>query len=169
MKAPGRPETTRVALLATLLFAAKAAAQIPAGIDYQGYLTDAADAPLDQPVNVMFALYAVETGGAPLWSETIPLVPTQGQFATTLGTGASPFPPDLFTTPLWMGVTVGTDPEMTPRRALTSVAFSRRAVDADTVGGLSPSALDQSVDVSNLSSTLSNTNVNVKTTMILKH
>lgn len=150
-----------LALSWALVFTSAALAQNPEGIDYQGYLTDAAGAPLDQPVNVMFALYAAETGGAPLWSETVAIVPSQGLFVTTLGAGANPFPVGLFSTPLYMGITVGTDSEMVPRRALTSVAYAKRAVDADTLGGLPSAALDQSGDVATLSNTLSNTNSNV--------
>ncbi len=143
------------------LLAAHATAQVPDGIDYQGYLADGSGSPIDQPVNVQFALYTVENGGVPVWTQTVPLEPELGLFSTTLGGVASPFPAGLFSTPLWMGITIGTDAEMAPRRALSSVAYSKRAVDADTLGGLPPSALDQSVDVQNLSDTLSNTNVNV--------
>ena len=138
------------AIFVTLVLSLSAAAQIPEGIDYQGYLTDAGGQPLDQPVNVMFAIYTAESGGTPLWSETIPLVPQNGLFSTTLGSGGSPFPAGLFATPVWIGVTVGTDSEMTPRRALNTVAYSKRASDADTLGGLSPFALDQSGDVATL-------------------
>lgn len=163
MDARNKPRIIAGALSIVFFLAVGAAAQIPEGIDYQGYLTDASGQALDQPVNVQFAIYAVESGGSPLWTETLALVPEQGQFSVTLGAGASPFPVGLFSTPVWIGVTVGTDSEMTPRRPLTSVAYSKRAVDSDTVGGLPAGALDQSGAVAGLQSSLALTDAAVTT------
>ncbi|MFK8014488.1 MAG: tail fiber domain-containing protein [Gammaproteobacteria bacterium] len=145
-----------VLLCGLVLFALPAQAQIPAGLNYQGYLSDAAGQPIDEPVNVTFSMYAVPAGGSPLWTETMSLVPTQGLFATELGVGLSPFPTGLFSTPVWVGITVGNDAEMTPRRGLTTVPYARRAADADTLGGLPSAALNQAADVSTLFGNISN-------------
>jgi hypothetical protein len=74
--------------------------------------------------NVLFRLYAAPTGGTALWSETqdISISGTHGVFAAALGS-VTPLPASLhLTQPLWLGIEVGTDPEMTPRMALSTAA-----------------------------------------------
>ena len=43
-------------------------------IAYQGYLTDSAGAAVNETLEMVFKLYSVESGGAPLWSEIQPSV-----------------------------------------------------------------------------------------------
>ncbi len=131
-------------------------AQVPQTLNYQGYLTDSAGQALLDSEVVEFSIYAAETGGAPLWSEFQSVFPAQGLFSTTLGNTANPFPPGMFNTPLYLGVKVGTDNEMTPRAALSSAAFSLKALDSETLEGMTSSDLDQSSDVATLSSDLTN-------------
>ncbi len=146
-----------------LLVAPNASAQIAESLNYQGYLTDAAGAPLDSATNVTFSIYAVQNGGSPLWSDTQVTTPEQGLFNAQLGASGNPFPAGLFDTPLWLGITVGADAEMTPRREFAATPYSHRARDADTIGGINPSALDQSADVATLESglTLAQSNISV--------
>ena len=119
---------------------------IPQTINYQGYLTDSIGNPLNGTVDMVFALYDVDTGGSPLWTETQTSVPvTDGLFSVNLGE-VDPItnPLDLpFDTSYWLGVTVGTDSEMTPRQPVTSVGYSYRAGIADAVkaGGVDSSML----------------------------
>jgi parallel beta-helix repeat protein len=119
---------------------------IPQTINYQGYLTDSGGDPLNGTVDMVFRLYDVDTGGSPLWTETQTGVQvTDGLFSVNLGE-VDPItnPLDLpFDTPYWLGVTVGTDSEMTPRQPVTSVGYSYRAgiADAVTEGGVDSSML----------------------------
>lgn len=99
---------------------------------------------------VGFSVYAVESGGAALWSDTQLVMPSQGLFSVVLGSTANPFPQGLFTTPLFVGVTVDTDSEMTPRVVLTSTAYAQQALDAEKVGGMTAAALDQTAEVTTL-------------------
>ncbi|MEM7081792.1 MAG: tail fiber domain-containing protein, partial [Pseudomonadota bacterium] len=99
------------------------------------------------------SIYTSESGGTPVWSEFQSVFPSQGLFSTTFGNQSNPFPAGMFDTPLFLGVKVGTDDEMTPRRALTSVAYALKANDANTLGGNTAQDLDQSSDIQSLSTT----------------
>jgi microcystin-dependent protein len=95
-------------------------------INYQGYLADSGGAAVNGPVSIVFSLYAVETSGAPLWSETQNAVTvTDGLFSVLLGS-VTPLGQSLFdgNPNLWLGVTVGADEEMTPREKLSSAPFA---------------------------------------------
>ena len=122
-------------------------AAIPTTLNYQGHLTDSSSVPVDGIVSMTFAIYDVESGGTSLWAESIPVTANQGVFSVELGAGASPFPPGLFENSLWIGLAIATDTEMSPRRPVSSVGFSFKAGDADTLEGVRVSTLDQSAHV----------------------
>ncbi len=138
-------------------------AQVPDELHYQGYLTNSVGVPLDNSVAVTISLYAVESGGTPLWSDTLNIVPEQGLFTATLGGAGAPFPVGLFDTPVYLAIQVGEDAEMAPRRALLPSAYAMRAVDADSLQGLPPSALDQSGEVATLQADLAGANASIDT------
>lgn len=98
-------------------------------IAYQGYLTDSADNPVNAQLEIVFKLYAVESGGSALWSETQPAVSVaNGLFSVLLGS-VTPLPASLIANnpDLWLGVTVGSDTEMTPRDKLASAPYAMMA------------------------------------------
>ena len=134
--------------LMLLLSSSLALAVIPPTLNYQGHLTDSSGVPVDGPVVMQFAIYDVATGGtAPLWSVSRSVIVDQGVFSVELGSSTAPLPPGLFESPLWMGLTIGTDEQMTPLRPISSVGFSFKAHDADTLEGVHASTLDQSAHV----------------------
>ena len=120
-----------------------AMAVLPQSISYQGYLTNTDGSPVDATLNITFRLYNVDAGGVPLWEDTLSVPVQKGLFSVELGAG-TPFPLGLFDDPLWLGIEVGTDGEMTLRKALTSVGFAFRAeraeIDEDTFAALSCAA-----------------------------
>lgn len=137
-----------ITLLVFLLSFQLALAAIPPTLNYQGHLTDSSGVPVDGPVDMQFAIYDVATGGtAPLWSVSRSVIVDQGVFSVELGSSTAPLPPGLFESPLWMGLTIGTDAQMTPLRPISSVGFSFKAGDADTLEGVHASTLDQSEHV----------------------
>ncbi|GMR07088.1 MAG: hypothetical protein BMS9Abin26_0090 [Gammaproteobacteria bacterium] len=135
-------------LLLVLLFHSlqNVQAAIPQSINYQGYLTDPSGVALDGSFSIKFSLYNVNAGGIALWTNTKTVNVSKGLFSIELGGGT--FPPNLFDNPLWLGINVAADGEMSPRTALTSAGFAFKADDANTVGGISPATLDQSAHVS---------------------
>ena len=96
-----------------------------------------------------FALYANETGGAALWSETTVAVAVKnGGFSYVLGS-AKAIPASMAADHdgLWLGVKVGADPEL-PRRSLGSVAYAMTAQVAlglNCSGCVGAGALDPAV------------------------
>ncbi len=103
---------------------------VPGTINYQGYLTDSLGTPISATVPIVFSLYSGAIGGNALWIETQNVVVASGIYSVNLG---SVNPITLpFEAQYYLGVKVGTDPEMTPRKALTSVGYAFRATAADT-------------------------------------
>src|SRR5712692_3296889 len=109
--------------------------QIPRLLSYQGVFTDSSGNPKPNGVyNFTFRLYEIAIGGSAVWTEAKNLAVTRGLFSTMLG-DVTPFGPTvLFDRSYWLGVQPGTDPELSPRVALTSVGYSISSVKADTAG-----------------------------------
>jgi hypothetical protein len=109
--------------LTVLLVTQGAWAQVPNTMSYQGVLHDGSGGAVsDGNYNITFALYNAVSSGSALWSET-QLVSVQGGiFSVTLGNVTPLGLP--FDEAYWLGVTVESNPEFTPRRALTSSAYS---------------------------------------------
>lgn len=147
----------RSLLLACLLVAGlstTAFAHVPKKVAYQGFLATAAGAPVDSTVSVTFRLYTAASGGSPLWAETQSVAVANGLYSVTLGADT---PLDLdFANPLYLGVSVGADPEMSPRQALSSVPYALRALSVEE-GAVGAGAI---VDGSIVPSKLANCGLN---------
>jgi hypothetical protein len=117
-------------LLLLTIFPLSGYTEIPEKINYQGYLTNAAGVPVNETVQMIFSIYDVPTNGIPLWTETQNVSVSHGVYNVNLG--------DVnvislaFDKPYYLGVQVGTDPEMTPRIPLISVGYAFRAKVAET-------------------------------------
>jgi hypothetical protein len=152
----------RAALLCASVLAGHAPAAVPPSLSYQGYLTEPSGQALDEDVTVLFSLYTVPEGGVAIWRETQAVSVIRGLFSVALGADpANLFPPGAFDTPLYLGVKVGDDLEMTPRRALTSVGFAFKAEDAATLAGATADELDESDEVAALETGLDAANVSI--------
>lgn len=117
---------------AILGVAAPAQAQ-PAQVPVQGTLTDSNDIPLEGTHTVVFAVYAVQTGGTALFQETHTLSVEQGAFTAYLGSISS-LDLGLFDgAQLYLGIKVGSDPEMTPRLPFGSVPYAAYARETAAV------------------------------------
>ena len=123
------PLAAALAIVAAFL-ALGAAATPPKTLSYQGFLTSASDTPIDAPVQMTFKIYNVPTGGVALWTETQPSVTVaKGEFNTVFGFITPLTLP--FDAPYYLGVTVGSDPEMVPRQPLAASAYAFRAMSLD--------------------------------------
>ena len=108
-------------------------ADVPNLIDFQGSLTDAQSAPVSGQRQLTLALYAADSGGSTLWQETQTITVLDGIYSVSLG-AQTPFPEDLWeTAQLWLGVQVGTEPEMAPRVRIVAVPYALRAKTAETL------------------------------------
>jgi len=119
--------TIIAAALALLLAAFPARASAPPYLPLQGVLMDGAGDLVEGEVAMRFAIYAAQTGGSPLWSETQSALLDRGLFVVYLGE-VEAIPLSLFRDQgsLWLGVTVASDPEM-DRMFLGSTPFSAYA------------------------------------------
>ena len=126
-------------------FTAVAAAQAPARVPLQGYLTNTAGMPVDGDVDITLALYDVATGGTAVHTETQTITVSAGEMTAYIGDGAA-LDLTLFrdSAALYLGIAVGADPEMSPRPALGTVpfaAYAEYAGDANSLRGRSPADL----------------------------
>lgn len=108
---------------------------VPDHISYQGRLTDDTGTLVpDGAYSITFSLY--DASDTLLWSETQGSVSvSDGLFSVQIGQDpvSNPFP--SFDGEMFLGIKVGSDAEMTPRQALSSVPFAMKADDADTLDG----------------------------------
>jgi len=123
--------------------AAGKASVVPNIVRFSGIAKDVNGAPLSDMVGVTFALYRNQQGGAPLWLETQSVSPDKnGHYSVSLGaTQTQGLPLDLFSSgqAQWLGVQIEGQAEQ-PRVFLLSVPYALKAADAETIGGLPPSA-----------------------------
>lgn len=137
---PSRGNVLFTLLMLALLFLAGRAGALPglapaspntasaSLIAYQGRLADTAGVPLTGSYAMTFALYTAPTGGSALWSESRTVAATDGVFSVMLGE-VTPISASIASnTSLYLGVTVGSDAEMTPRKQLGSVAYAFQAL-----------------------------------------
>ena len=121
----------------------RASASVPRLVNYSGVLTNAEGRPLNGVSGVTFLLYREQNGGAPLWMETQNVVPGQnGHYVATLGvTEPEGLPAQIFAggEARWLAVQVAGQAEQ-PRVLLVAVPYALKAADAETIGGLPPSA-----------------------------
>jgi len=125
-----------MAALVMLLINAIATAAVPALISYQGRLTTPAGAPVpDGLYSLKFEIYDAPTGGSSLWSSQFHAVQVSSGVYTYVFGQDVPLPANLFQSGAdrWLGITVGADPEMIPRRQFFTSAFALHAQDADVV------------------------------------
>jgi trimeric autotransporter adhesin len=122
---------------------AKTTATVPRLVKFGGTLTDTAGKPLSGVLGVTFALYAEERGGVPLWMETQNIQSdANGRYTAMLGaTRNDGIPAEVFASGQgrWLGVQPQGETER-PRVLMVSVPYALQAADAETLGGLPPSA-----------------------------
>ena len=102
-------------------------------ISYQGRLADTGGEPLTGLYNMEFRIYDAPDGGVPLWEEFWTggnsVQVSDGLFNVMLGSIETSLAAAIEGhDELYLGITVGTDSEMTPRVQLGSVPFSMQAL-----------------------------------------
>jgi len=114
-----------------LAFVTPSAAQ--AYLSVQGTVQKSTGASVDDgDYSLTFKLYTTETGGTPVWSETQGTVNIiGGVYSVTLGS-ENPLVA-AFDQPYYLGVTVGTGTELTPRARLTSSPYALSLIGQDNI------------------------------------
>ena len=121
----------------------QSSAAVPRLVNYSGKATDAQGKVVSGIAGITFAIYSEQEGGAPLWMETQNVTAdSKGNYTVQLGASKSQgLPLDLFSSgeARWLGVRINGGEEQ-PRVLLLSVPYALKAADAQTLGGLPPSA-----------------------------
>jgi len=116
-----------------------AQAEVPLLLSQQGRLLNSSDEPVTGTVAMVFSLYTAGTGGTANWTETHTVTLDSGYFVVTLG-DTTALTKALFNgNPLYLGIKVGTDAEMTPREELVSVPYA--VVASDVTGDIHPTSI----------------------------
>jgi hypothetical protein len=107
------------------LEAVNAVAAVSGRIPIQGRLTDAGGNPLNGTYDIQFALYDAATIGTMVCEDTNSVTVDNGLFYSEIwGTCGSD---DIDGRQLYLGIKVGTDPEMTPRQGIYPVPYASYA------------------------------------------
>ena len=111
-----------------ILLASSVGAVIPKMVNFQGVLTDTLGNQVpDGNYSVTFRIYDASSGGNVLWQEAQLIAVSGGLFNYLLGS-ATPIPDTVFrSSPSWLGIQLGLDPEMSPRVMIVSVGYTYRA------------------------------------------
>lgn len=107
-------------------------AMVMARIPIQGQITDDGGNPLNGSYSVTFRLYDAATGGTLLCDDTQPLILNNGLFSIAMG-GCSVSKIDG--TQVYLGIQVGSDPEMTPRQPIYPVPYAYSLVPGSDLEG----------------------------------
>jgi hypothetical protein len=111
----------------------KEAKAVPSTIDFQGRLHDSSGSPVNATLDITFSLYELAEGGTPFWMEEQTLEILDGLFQVKLGS-IIPLETVFFGgAERWLGITVMGSSEMSPRTALSSVAYALQAEQVNLV------------------------------------
>lgn len=103
-------------------------AQVPEIISYQGILSDADGTPLTGNYDLTVRIYDQQAGGTEIWNEThAGIAVSDGIFNIQLGS-VTPFGAAVdFSIPYWLGVSINSGTELTPRTRFASVGTALMA------------------------------------------
>ncbi|HYQ04467.1 MAG TPA: hypothetical protein VER96_37600 [Polyangiaceae bacterium] len=142
-----RGETVRafgVALGAVLALALSttrsARAAVPNVLTEQGRLFDTTNKPIQGALAFAFTIYDTPTGDNVLWTESVPdVLLSDGYFSVQVGS-VTPIPSSVFDGSIrYLGIAIGSDAEMSPRQAITSVAYA--IVSDNATGDITPTSV----------------------------
>ena len=135
-------------LLASTLAALPAIAAVPTTATLEGALMSTGGGPAaDGQYQVTFAIYSQQSGGNAIWTESATLSAKGGQFSWQLGTKTPLSATGLDLATAWLGLQIGSDPEL-PRQPAGSSLYAQRAAIAENIacsGCIKAGALDPGV------------------------
>lgn len=111
-----------------------AQAAVPTQVAVEGVLLSSGGGPAaDGDYTVGFALYGAETGGSAVWSEQGSVLKVKGgQFSLLLGAKTPLSAAAVNLNSAWLGIQIGTDPEL-PRKPMAAQPFALRAAVAEAL------------------------------------
>jgi hypothetical protein len=97
---------------------------VAGAVPIQGRLTDDSGNPLDGGYSIRARIYDASTGGTTLCDDTDPIAVDNGLFNMYLDGLSGCTASDIDGKQLYLGITVGSDPEMTPRQGIYAVPYA---------------------------------------------
>ncbi len=120
---------------------------VPSVMNYQGRLTDTNDKPLNGLFSMNFRIYDNAEEGQELWTETQEVSVVNGLFGVLLGI-KNPLDSSLFRDPnRYLGIQIGSEPEIRPRRMLATVAYAFRT-PGGAAGGINTAKVTETETLS---------------------
>lgn len=146
--AAAAPQAITTAAVVTTLDVSAPEATAPQVLNYQGRLSDplTGAAKPDGTYQMTFGLYEVAAGGAPFWTESKDVQLRGGLFSTLLGDATALDPARFDGRALWLGITVGGDPQASPRLPVNFVAYALYAQSADSARSANTAELAANAD-----------------------
>ncbi|MBI5607433.1 MAG: hypothetical protein HY902_00980 [Deltaproteobacteria bacterium] len=131
------------------LWGASAIAAVPTSATIEGLLLSAGGGPAaDGTYTATFSIYAAEAGGSPVWTESgVSVTAKGGQFTYMLGSKTPLSAAAVNLQTAYMGMQIGSDPEL-PRKPVGASLFALRAAVAEALecsGCLKAGVLDPGV------------------------
>lgn len=117
---------------------AASAASVPQTLTHQGRLFDKDGKATNGAVQITFNIYNADNDPTPAWSESLDVTTEDGYFSVSLGE-ATPLTGVFDGSVKYLGITVGSDAEMTPRSPIQSVPYAMIAGDA--IGDIHPTSV----------------------------
>lgn len=127
--------SARLALVVAAIVAipSLSAAEVPGRVPVQGFLTDAANMPINGSVQIEFRLYDTAAASTPWFAETQVVQVQHGAFTSHLG-AVTPLDISAFrSSGGFLGVTIAGESEMTPRLEIGTVPFAAYAHETAAV------------------------------------
>jgi len=101
-------------------------------IPIQGKLTDASGSPINGSRSITFSIYDVSAGGTALCSDTDTVNVVNGLFNAEMDFCTAS---EIDGRQLWLGIKVGSDPEMSPRQGIYAVPYAWGLRPGAIIGG----------------------------------
>ena len=117
------------------------AAAVSGAVPIQGRLTDDSGHPLDGGYSIRARIYDASTGGTTLCDDTDSITVDNGLFTMYLDGSNGCTASDLDGKQLYLGITVGSDPEMTPRQGIYPVPYAWSLRPGAEISGTTSSAI----------------------------
>ncbi len=111
--------------------------QVPPLINYQGILMNPSSGQpvADNTYSITFSIYNTASGGTAIWTETQSVTTRAGLYNVLLASSTALSATILSGPEKYLGIKVGSDSEMTPRKRIVSVAYAIACEEADKVDG----------------------------------
>ena len=125
---------------------------VPQLVNYQGkvYQPSGAAVP-DGAYKIAFSIYDVPTGGTAIWTETYDALQVKGSAFHVLLGSVNPIGASIFSgAERFLGVKLGTDPELSPRQKIASVPYAlvaEKAASATTAASAAEATHAASADI----------------------